>query len=127
MDTGALSTGAGFEVDGSDCVKLVLQFLHEQGLVSSAKALQTEAGVALNTVDSRDRFADDLRHGRWESVLPAVARMKLPVPVMTALYDQVGPQRLRGCLVAIRAGLFLTGTPISCSTPICHICTPNRW
>ena len=40
-----LSTGgSGFEVDGSDIVKLVLQFLHEQGLVKAARELQAESG-----------------------------------------------------------------------------------
>jgi len=34
-------------------------------------------------------FSQDIRHGRWEVVLPAVGRMKLPASVMSALYEQV--------------------------------------
>ena len=94
----SLVSTAGFEVDGSDVVKLVLQFLHEQGLPRAARELQAESGVALNTVvrkpdmffgsparpsspvkpicaaqvDNREHFSSDLRHGRWESVLPQV-------------------------------------------------------
>ena len=45
--------------------------------------------MALNTVESKDGFAADIRHGRWESVLPQVARMKLPATTMLALYEQV--------------------------------------
>ena len=64
MASAPLPTGmAGFEVDGGDVIKLLLQFLHEQGLSRSARELQKESGVALNTVDSRDRFAGDIRHG----------------------------------------------------------------
>ena len=35
----------GFEVDATDIVKLVLQFLHEQGLSSAAGELQREVRV----------------------------------------------------------------------------------
>ena len=53
-----LPTGShGFEVEGSDVVKLVLQFLHEQGLSKAAGALQAESGVALNVVDNKESFA----------------------------------------------------------------------
>jgi hypothetical protein len=37
---GALSAAYGFEVDGGDVVRLVLQFLHEQGLSRAARELQ---------------------------------------------------------------------------------------
>lgn len=56
------------EVEGSDVIKVLLQFLHEQGLVRSARELQSESGVPLNTVNSRERLASDIRHGRWENV-----------------------------------------------------------
>ena len=53
-----LPTGShGFEVEGSDVMKLVLQFLHEQGLSKAAGALQAESGVALNVVDNKESFA----------------------------------------------------------------------
>mmetsp|Transcript_23707 Transcript_23707/g.63746 ORF Transcript_23707/g.63746 Transcript_23707/m.63746 type:complete len:540 (+) Transcript_23707:406-2025(+) len=79
----------GFEVEAGDVVKLVLQFLHEQGLSNTAGELQRETGVALNTVDNRDHFAADIRHGRWEAVLPVVSRMKLPPSLLISLYEQV--------------------------------------
>ena len=41
------SVGSGFEVDGGDVVKLVLQFLHEQGLSTSAKELMNESGTTV--------------------------------------------------------------------------------
>ena len=46
--------------------------------------------MALNTVDNRDHFAADIRHGRWEAVLPVVSRMKLPPSLLIDLYEQVG-------------------------------------
>ena len=56
------------EIEGADIVKVLLQFLHEQGLVRSARELQSESGVPLNTVDNLERLKSDIRHGRWENV-----------------------------------------------------------
>ena len=86
--TEQMLSAQGFEVEAGDVVKLVLQFLHEQGLSTTAGApvrfssvlspshprrppppahphppgeLQRETGVALNTVDNRDHFSADIR------------------------------------------------------------------
>lgn len=40
-EVGMMLTGSyGFEVDGGDVMRLVLQFLHEQGLPRAARELQ---------------------------------------------------------------------------------------
>ena len=38
-------------VEAADVVKLMLQFMKENGLTESARALQEETGVTLNTVE----------------------------------------------------------------------------
>ena len=113
MASAPLPTGmAGFEVDGGDVIKLLLQFLHEQGLSRSARELQKESGVALNTVDSRDRFAGDIRHGRWETVLPVVERMRLPPSLMMALYEQVTAELLECREVELAREMLRTAPPL---------------
>jgi hypothetical protein len=66
------------EVESQDVIRLVLQFLKEHNLNDAMKALQRESGVALNTVDSVETFASDIRNGKWDSVLAQTAALKLP-------------------------------------------------
>lgn len=66
------------EIESQDIIRVVLQFLKEQNLVDSMKALQRESGVTLNTVDNVESFAADIRNGKWDSVLSQTASLKLP-------------------------------------------------
>ena len=113
-------------------VKLILQFLHEQGLGRSASELMDEAGVALNNVDNKESFLSDVRHGRWEAVLPVVSpvthstthpgphwihvgvpkvsRMKLPLPLLMSLYEQVVLELLEAREVDLARELLRTTT-----------------
>ena len=61
------------EVEATDVVKIVLQFLKENSLTSSLQALQEEAQVALNTVDNIDTFISDIQHGHWDAVMSVVS------------------------------------------------------
>lgn len=79
----------GMEVAAADVVRCVLQFLRESGLQSSYEALAAESQVALNSVDNVQSFTNDIASGRWESVLPVVAHMRLPDGKLAALYEQV--------------------------------------
>ena len=53
------------EIESSDVVRVVLQFLKENNLTGAMQALQKESGVTLNTVDNVENFAKDIRNGRW--------------------------------------------------------------
>ena len=55
------------EIESSDVVRVVLQFLKENNLTDAMQALQKESGVTLNTVDNVENFAKDIRNGRWVS------------------------------------------------------------
>lgn len=77
------------QIDSTDVVKVVLQFLKENNLNKAFTALQEEADVGLNAVKSIEGFVKEVKQGKWDVVLPQVAGMKLPVEVMMALYEQV--------------------------------------
>jgi WD40 repeat-containing protein SMU1 len=66
------------EIESSDVIRIMLQFLKEHNLVDSMKTLQKESGITLNTVDNIDTFTNDIRNGKWDSVLSQTAALKLP-------------------------------------------------
>jgi WD40 repeat-containing protein SMU1 len=84
-----MSTSASVEVDASDVLRLILQFLREQGLTQGLKAVQEESGVALNVLDNPPAFSADVLAGRWAQVLAVVATLKLPAHALMLLYEQV--------------------------------------
>ena len=51
------------EVDSQDVIKVVLQFLKENNLHKSMKALQEESNVSLNVVDNLDKLISDIHNG----------------------------------------------------------------
>ena len=83
------ATAATCEVEATDVVRVVLQFLKENGLTNAMLALQDESQVALNTVDNLDTFVHDVQQGHWESVMTTVATLKLPAGLLSDLYEQV--------------------------------------
>ena len=77
------------EVEATDVVRLVLQFLKESSLSRSLQTLQDEAQVALSTVDNVDSLITDVQQGNWQSVMSVVAMLKLPFPLLANLYEQL--------------------------------------
>lgn len=51
------------EVDSQDVIKVILQFLKENNLHKTMKALQEESNVSLNVVDNLDKLISDIHHG----------------------------------------------------------------
>lgn len=80
---------ANIEIDAGDILRLMMQFMREQGLDKSLKSLQDETGVALNTLDNADGFSHDVLAGRWNAVLSTVSTLKLPPHVLMNLYEQI--------------------------------------
>jgi WD40 repeat-containing protein SMU1 len=89
-------------------VKLVMQFLRENNLQRTLSALQEETQLSLNVVPNIETFVADVRHGRWEDVLGAVANMKLSAECAGALYEQVCLELLEVREVAVARELLRT-------------------
>lgn len=60
---------ATLNVDAGQIVQLMLQFMRENGLRASLKALQDETGVYLNTVDDPALLKQRILAGHWDLVL----------------------------------------------------------
>jgi len=76
-------------VESSDVIKLILQFLKEQHLTKTLKALQEETSVSLNTVDSVPKLTSDIIHGKWDSVLEQLSTVKVSAKLQEDLFEQV--------------------------------------
>jgi WD40 repeat-containing protein SMU1 len=77
------------EVDGEDVIRIVMQFLRENKLVGTLRELQRESSVSLDAVESVDALLSDVRHGRWEAVVPQLSCVALPGSLGTSLYEQI--------------------------------------
>ena len=85
---GAVQSTA-LHVDATDVVKVVLQFLRENGLQKAFAAMEEETGVALNVVDSLEGLVSDVHHGKWDGVLATVKDLRLPRAKLEDLYEQI--------------------------------------
>jgi WD40 repeat-containing protein SMU1 len=93
-------------------VKLVMQFLRENNLQRTLSALQEETQLSFNVVPNIETFVADVRHGRWEDVLGAVANMKLSAECAGALYEQVCLELLEVREVAVARSAGAAGDGI---------------
>lgn len=76
-------------IEASDVIRLIEQFLSENGLISSLRALQEETGVCQRSVDDIDRLLADICAGRWEAVFRVLTEVQLEARKLINLYELV--------------------------------------
>ncbi len=74
------------EVELQDVMKLVLQFLKEQGMSESLQTLQRESGVYLNAVTDLETLLKDILAGKWEAVLSQLLHIQISVTTLVSYY-----------------------------------------
>ncbi|KAJ1726838.1 Serine/threonine-protein kinase smu1, partial [Coemansia biformis] len=77
------------DIESTDVIRLIAQFLKEQKLHTSLEVLQKEAGVSLCTVDDVEAFRADILKGRWDAVLASVEQAHVPQDKRIDLYEQI--------------------------------------
>lgn len=77
------------DVDASDAIRLILQFLKENQLFHAMKALQEETRVSFNVVDSVEAFTSDVENGKWDNVLMQTRTLDCSPQVMMDLYEHI--------------------------------------
>jgi WD40 repeat-containing protein SMU1 len=77
------------QIEAADVIKLVLQFCKENALYNTFNILQEETQISLNAVDNMEGFIFDITNGNWDSVLQALATVKLPIDKLLDLYEHI--------------------------------------
>jgi WD40 repeat-containing protein SMU1 len=74
----------------SSIIKIVAQFLKENGLKDTLKTLQLESGVNVNIIEDRENLKQNILDGKWDVVLKIVSEFYLPSELLLQLYELVG-------------------------------------
>eukprot|EP01028_Stygiella_incarcerata_P013403 TRINITY_DN82259_c0_g1_i1.p1 TRINITY_DN82259_c0_g1~~TRINITY_DN82259_c0_g1_i1.p1 ORF type:complete len:581 (-),score=164.99 TRINITY_DN82259_c0_g1_i1:155-1798(-) len=77
------------KVEGEDVVRLIEQFLRENGFSKTFSTLQSESQIHWNAVENRQLFLQDIRDGKWDKVLSHAESLVLPQPKAVDLYEHI--------------------------------------
>lgn len=77
------------EVDCAEVIRVIEQFLLEQGLRETARQLVAESGIGLRGVASLSQLVSDAKAGRWDSVLSSLSNLELEKWLLMDVVEQL--------------------------------------
>ncbi|KAJ1972481.1 hypothetical protein H4R35_004650 [Dimargaris xerosporica] len=77
------------DIEATDVVRLIEQFLKENNLHRTLETLQDETSVTMNTVDNLQTFTQEIQRGRWDVVLKILVPLRLPTRHLVDIYEQI--------------------------------------
>lgn len=76
-------------IQGSDVVRLLLQFCKEHGLAKTFNSLREETDIKDNFVKDLEVFQQAFRAGRWDEVLLELNDMTIPRALLMDIYELI--------------------------------------
>ncbi len=96
------------EVKSSDVVKLILQYLRENNLAKSLRALEEETNITMNTVESKEDFFSKITEGKWEEVLRSTSKLSFPEAKLMDLYEHLVRELIEAREIDVARSILLS-------------------
>lgn len=101
------------EIEASDVVKLILQFLKENNLTASLHALSSETNIHLDVMDNPTTLYNNIITGNWSLVLETMTDASISIDIMSDVYEHIFKEMLaEGEIEAARVILRQTDTMV---------------
>ncbi|OII74275.1 WD-40 repeat-containing protein [Cryptosporidium ubiquitum] len=75
-------------------IKLILQFLLENGLLESYFTLSNESGVSLNWVESLNKIETIVSKGLWDELIEILKYIQIPAKLQAILFEHIALELL---------------------------------
>lgn len=70
-------------------LRVLVQFLRENGLNETAQCLQRESKITLDYIENRTEFERKVKSGCWDEVLDELHLLNLPYDILIQVHEQV--------------------------------------
>ncbi|KAH8741385.1 WD-40 repeat protein [Cryptosporidium ryanae] len=80
---------SSINISGDSVIKLILQFLLENGFEDTFFSLQKESNVYLNGVENLDEIENKVMTGSWGDLLFLIKYFKLPVNLLIIIFEHI--------------------------------------
>ena len=77
------------EVEASDVIRLIQQFLYENGYSKTLSTFEEESSINMNIVKDKQLLQEKIEKGRWEDALDILNNISVDPKILIDLYEQI--------------------------------------